>query len=239
MRKIIFILCASFICLSCFADNSSERKIKSAFKNYVSTHFDDPKNFEEIVSIDSCDTISIKGVQSLLKELKQTYYSLNKTNRKQSDQISKALKNPKLHGLTHRNPIFKEAMYKHLDLLNEAMSLGSDDISAILNGVGETLRSRYNKFMMLKGKTFLQYKITARVIEKGEKHLKTYYAVSDTLFNNIEIRNEGVQTEEILGTDDFTEFSDIYDKYMARIKNFKKLIECNKTILDIIKKEIK
>lgn len=237
MKNIIFILCASMCLISCVDQN--KRKVKAAFKDYVSTHFDGSKNLDEIVSVDSCDTITIKEAQSLLKELKQTYDSINKINRKQSDQISKSWENPKLHGLTHRNPFFKEVMYKSLDLSKEAISLGSDDISAILNGFGETLRSRYNKFMTLKGKTFLQYKITARVTEKGKKHLKTYYAVSDTLFNNIEIRKEGVQTDEILSIDDFINFSEISEEYIARIKNAKKLIECNKTILDIIKKEIK
>lgn len=219
--------------------NSNERKIKSAFKDYVSAHFDDPKNLDEIVSIDSCDTISIKGVQSLLKELKHAYDSINNIDRKQSNQISKSLDNPKVRGLIHRNPFLKEAMYKSLDLSNERMSLNSGDISKFLYGGGEILDNRYDKFIRLKSKTFIQYKIIARIIEKGEKQLKTYYAVSDTLFNNIEIRNKGVQTEEVLSDDNFMEFSDISDEYMARIKNAKELVECQKTILDIIKKEIK
>lgn len=238
MKKLLFILlCASICLISC--GNSNERKIKSAFKDYVSTHFDDPKNLDEIVSVDSCDTISIKGVQSLLKELKHTYDSINNIKRKQSNQISKSLDNPKVRGLIHRNPFLKEAMYKYYDLLNDRMSLNSGDISTFLYGGGKILDSRYDDFMILKSKTFIQYKITARVTEKREKQLKTYYAVSDTLFNNIEIRNEGVQTKEILSDDNFMEFSDISDEYMARIKNAKELVECQKTILDIIKKEIK
>lgn len=236
MKKLLFILlCASICLISC--GSSNERKIKSAFKDYVSTHFDDPKNLDEIVSIDSCDTISIKGVQSLLKELKHTYDSINNINRKQSNQISKSLDNPKVRGLIHRNPFLKEAMYKYLDLSNDRMSLNSGDISIALYGGGKILDSRYDKFMMLKSKTFIQYKIIARVTEKGEKQLKTYYAVSDTLFNNIEIRNEGVQIKKILSDDNFMEFSNISDEYMARIKNAKELVECQKTILDIIKKK--
>lgn len=236
MGKIFFILGVSICLISC--GNSNERKIKSAFNDYVSTHFDDPKRLDEIVSIDSCDTISIKEIQSLLKDIKHTYDSIDNIVRKQEEQISKALDNPKLHGLTHRNPIFKEAMYKHQEMSMEKLSFMSSDISPLLYGAGVKLSDRYKDFMKIKGKTFIQYKIKARVLEKGEKQLKVYYAVSDTLLNNIEIRNKGVQTGEILSADDLIEFSEISDEYMSRAKNAKELDECGKVILNIIKKEV-
>ncbi|PTL34637.1 hypothetical protein C7120_09050 [Prevotella sp. oral taxon 376] len=236
MRKIFLILSATIFLISC--GSSYERKVKAAFKSYVSTHFDNPKDLKEIVAIDSCDTISIKEVQDLLKSTKTTYDSINKVVKERAEKISKSLKNPKLRGLTHRNPYFNEAIHKYNEASMERLSLTSSDLSWALYDIGKPLEDRYKDFMSKRGKTYVQCKIHVRVAREEKDRMVTYYAISDTLLNNIEIRSKGIGTEEVLGADNLIDFSEISDEYLSRIKNAKELDEYGKIVLNIINREI-
>lgn len=67
MNKIILFFVLIGVCTtSC--QQSEESRIKSEFKNYVKTDFDNPNDFEEIVSVRIKDTIDTKATRNIMME---------------------------------------------------------------------------------------------------------------------------------------------------------------------------
>ena len=83
------IIVSCFICAaltSCSNYTPDERRVKTAFMDYVKNDFDDPKSLKEIVSIEPSDTVSL---QEFIAKV-QSSFAIDEQLYKTSDSISKA-----------------------------------------------------------------------------------------------------------------------------------------------------
>lgn len=215
MKKITIIAICTIaaIIISC-KNQSSEDKIKVAFKEYVKTDFGDPANFLEITNILVVDTFSTANIKKLLKAQKaaKEYYSSLK------DSIDNLLRFKENYNelvaiaRAHRSaiaPLHQKYINKLDDYINNHPEID--------------IFSEYEELINSPDTTTYIYDLKCRVIQNGEKIIKNYSAQVSPDFSIIKIK-EG----ELLTTD--MADPDILDKADIISKAYGRLIELEKDI---------
>lgn len=237
MRK--FFVCLIFVCalLAISSCSSNEGKVKTVFKDYVESNFNDPNDLVEIVSVDSCDTISSKDMKSLLKEAKHKYDSIRIEFNKVSNQIT-SFPHGTISSLGRDNPNFMDACMEYGDDMTSCVE-NDETLSGLLIGVlgggGGTPAKRYDKAMHIKDNAILQYTIKARIKENGKVKLKTYYAICDTTMKNIKISLKKAAIRDVMSISEAEEMSDLISMYANSYSNYATAVEEGKTIITYIK----
>lgn len=241
MRKIF--VCLIFVCalLAISSCSSNEGKVKTVFKDYVESNFNDPNDLVEIVSVDSCDTISSKDMKSLLKEAKHKYDSIKVEFRKVSENIT-SIPAGTIRDLGYENPDFMDVCTTYRTDLEK--SIENDGTFALLlanaleGGEPENITlpsKRYEKIMSTKDNIVYQYTIKARVKDNGSVKLKKYYAICDTTLTNIKISQRKTTIGDLMGKSDAEETIDLTSMYAESYTSYAVVVEEGKTILSYIR----
>lgn len=177
MKKYIGFI--AIIILSLFAcTQTKEDKIKTEFKKYVSSNFDDPNSLKEIVNIEQIDTVSYESIRESVVALhaidslaivcdsiekEQSTIILGKIR---AHQYSSYYKND-LRNLTMRKIELSREMIAWLDDYGNSLHIMSDSLDRTLK--------------KLEGLCVFQYRIKTRVKEDKDLKLKDYYALEDSI----------------------------------------------------------
>lgn len=177
MKKYIGFI--AIIILSLFAcTQTKEDKIKTEFKKYVSSNFDDPNSLKEIVNIEQIDTVSYESIRESVVALhaidslaivcdsiekEQSTIILSKIR---AHQYSSYYKND-LRNLTMRKIELSREMIAWLDDYGNSLHIMSDSLDRTLKN--------------LEGLCVFQYRIKTRVKEDKDLKLKDYYALEDSI----------------------------------------------------------
>lgn len=217
MKKLFFYVTMLMFTVSIVSCSSDESKVKSAFKDYVQSNFNNPKDLVEIITVDSCDTVGFSTVTASLKDVKHMYDSIKAEDEKINQRVNAMLKDEsKLHSLYRENHSFFEThkayAQKSLELMQENGSYGK-----VMEAMGgehtDGPDDIYAKVMKAKGSTFIQWTIKARVNVKGNPLLQTYYAICDTTMSTIRISKKKVQTTDIMDEAIANQIMDLVQTY--------------------------
>lgn len=211
--------------------------MKSAFKDYVQSNFNDPNDLVEIASANSCDTITSKDMKSLLKEAKHKYDSIRDEFNKVSGQIT-SFPHGTISSLGRDNPNFMDACMEYREDMVSCVE-NDETLSALLIGVlgggGDTPAKRYNKAMSAKDNTILQYTIKARIKENGNVKLKTFYAICDTTMKNIKVSLKKAAIRDVMNITEAEEMNDLISMYANSYSNYAVAVDEGKAIITYIK----
>ena len=130
MRKTFGCFLCAIALLFVSSCSSNEGKVKTVFKDYVESNFNDPNDLVEIVSVDSCDTISSKDMKLLLKEAKHKYDSIKVEFRKVSENIT-SIPAGTIRDLGYENPDFMDVCTTYRSDLEK--SIENDGTFALLS----------------------------------------------------------------------------------------------------------
>lgn len=185
MKKSIYylpILLLVFITSSCTP--SKEDVIKSAFKNYVASNFDDPKSLKEIVEINSLDTITHNSFKTIVTSFDEMDKLLDET-----DSIIK-IKNHELDSfLVVNNSRYRG--YKR-DQIGSVLSDGLFELQRQSRWFKDEYptkeRLRIELDSLLNNLTNIvinSYEIKTRINNNGSLKLQSYYAIEDNIRNEM------------------------------------------------------
>lgn len=221
MKKIIYLLFALFA-MGC--SQSNEDKIKLAFSDYVRETFDNPSEFEEIVTIDSLDTIStiqIKENQRILFKLRKGFFEYCDTT---TDLIFKYCQDeryaPQIRYISELE-----------ELLREGLNLAMLEREFMIDGINfRQAEKDLEEIMSLKDTIFYQQRLTYRI--KTNEELKTCYIYSDTLYDNIQFMNSKIKAHDV--GDVIKEIDKFEETYGSFFKLFELKAENNRKTLSIL-----
>lgn len=237
MKKLLLLAALSIMAIVVASCSSGESKVRSAFKDYVRTNFNDPGDLVEVVSVDSCDTISIDILKKLLVEAKQLSDSSRKAYRDIADKIGAIPKTKIREAMTSGR--FHHAYSEYArDQINTVMS--DENLASLVTDVmgGEHTSSpdeRYEKAMEARGNTLIQYTIKARVKVNGEPAIQTYYAACDTTLSTIRISKKRVQVSDIMDESVAQEISDLTGYYSEYAVKYGTVAQEGKELYNYIK----
>lgn len=238
MKKLFFYVTMLMLAVSIVSCSSDKSKVKSAFKDYVQTNFDNPKDLIEVVAVDSCDTVGIKQLKESLVEAKQMYDSLKKENKELSHKVT-SIPQDKLHKLWGEDPSFLSAYKEYVMGSINAMQ-DDENLSSLLIDAfgGEHVASpdeRYKEAMKAKGNTMIQYTIKARINFKGKPTLRTYYAICDSTLSSIKIDTKKVQVSDVMEQSVANEIADLISTYSNNAVTLGTQNEAAKEIINYVK----
>ena len=229
MKKLFYLInfvCSILLLASC--SQSKEETIIAAFRDYVQKSFDDPSKMKEVVSIDSCDTISTKELKKIVSDMQKMSDSLFNAKRDIADKVSKALEQQTKYIEYANDELFKAAYDQYYNSIEEIANTFSADIYATQYNVGETIKKKYNRIQEAKDTSLIQYQIKCRIEENAELKLKTYYAISDLKEKEFRISNHPLQIAE-LGLSKFVEdcafLTNTYSKRIQYRKEYNEALE--------------
>lgn len=236
MRKTFVGLLCAIALLVISSCSSNESRVKSAFKDYVQSNFNNPNDLVEIASVDSCDTITSKDLKSLLKEAKHKYDSIRDEFNKVSGQIT-SFPHGTISSLGRDNPNFMDACMEYREDMVSCVE-NDETLSALLIGAlggGDTPAKRYDKAMSAKDNTILQYTIKARIKENGNVKLKTFYAICDTTMKNIKVSLKKAAIRDVMNISEAEEMNDLISMYANSYSNYAVAVDEGKAIITYIK----
>ena len=226
MRKIFYLFVVLCV-ISC--TQSNEDKIKVAFKEYAISNFDDPSQLEEIVSIDSLDTISTIEVKKQFSELME----IRKRTKKLTDSI-RAINNKFFNDKSLVPRIVSNYNFK--DLLSKSIEWSEYEIYLLDHNISmEAAEKDWKDILSHKDTVFYQNRLKYRIKNNGELKLKTYYVYSDTLYNKINFKETKLKAYEI--SDIFKEIDDLNDKYHNLFEMNQQRGEIEIKILTLLRRE--
>ena len=220
MKKLI---CLFFALLIISCSQSNEDKIRSAFKEHVKTSFDDPSKFEEIVSIDSLDTIStieIKKQYSDIMELRKQNYAMCDSF---TTLIFKYTKDESIRPQLRKMDEFRDLYYNSIELqkyLVETMYKGLSLPAA---------EEDWKEILTHKDTVMYNQRITYRIKTNDGLKINSCYVYSDTLYNKIVFKDTKMKAYEV--SDIFREIDDLDEKYGILFNIYEKIIEVDSQIL--------
>lgn len=220
MKKLI---CLFFALLIISCSQSNEDKIRSAFKEHVKTSFDDPSKFEEIVSIDSLDTIStieIKKQYSDIMELRKQKYAMCDSF---TTLIFKYTKDESIRPQLRKMDEFRALYYKTIELqkyLVETMYKGLSLPAA---------EEDWKEILAHKDTVMYSQRISYRIKTNDGLKINSCYVYSDTLYNKIVFKDTRMKAYEV--SDIFREIDDLDEKYGILFNIYEKIIEVDSQIL--------
>ena len=226
MRKIIYLFVALFA-IGC--SQSKEDKIKLAFKDYVKANFDDPSKFEEVVSIDSLDTISTRKFKDrgneMFKIRKDFFEFCDSTDSIILMYFHDSRYLPKLRNISGLKDLFKDKIELHelyMDVLKKDLSFpqAEEDLEKILS---------------LKDTIFYQQRLSYRIKTSEGLKLKTCYVYADTLFNNIQFKDSKIKAYDT--SDVIKGLMEFDETYGPLFRLFELKLDNNREILSLLEGE--
>lgn len=226
MKKLVYLFIALFA-IGC--SQSNEDKVKTAFKEYVKSNFDDPSTFKEIVSIDSLDTIStIK-----FKVMERDMFNIRKDLVEYCDSTDSLIMKyfhdkrfqPKLRHINGLKELFKDKLELqeiYIDVLAKNLSFlrAEEDLEEI---------------MSLKDTIFYQQRLTYRVKTTEGLKIKSCYVYTDTLYNDIQFKESKIRAYDV--GDVIREIDNFDEKYGPLFRLFELKIENERKILSLLERE--
>ena len=231
MKKCLFLsVMILFILFSC--TQTKEDKIRSEFKIYVSSNFDDPNSLKEILSIEPIDTITYESIRNGVIALHGIDSLTNSSDTIEKEQSEIILSKIRAHKY---NPYYKEELMsmvlRKVELSRASISWIDDYGFALLNAMSDSTDNSLNR---LKGLNICQYKLKARIKEKDGLKLREYYALEDSVgfrfFDNKPTFNDYSE-----GTAEFYKVAREYEDIMTIRKNIiNEKLEVNQKMLRIL-----
>jgi len=220
MKHLIYIFFALLI-ISC--SQSNEDKIRAAFKEHVKTSFDDPSKFEEIVSIDSLDTIStieIKKQYSDIMELRKQNYAMCDSF---STLILKYIKDESIRPQLRKMDGIRSLYYKKIELQNYLVETMYKGLSL------PAAEEDWKEILTHKDTVMYNQRITYRIKTNDGLKMNTCYAYSDTLYNKIVFKDTRMKAYDV--SDILREIDDLDEKYGILFNIYEKKIEVDSQLL--------
>lgn len=227
-KKYLLILFISLI-VACSSTNTKEEKIKSAFKHYVQTNFDDPESFIEITKVDSESVLSTVKLKKMLRIQKEALDSLDRYEEQLNNQFPISLENIKLMDSQYgpNSKEIRKLLQLRIEIANEGLELIDNAFEKLPDNMD--LSDEKDTIIYIN-------KIMCRLSINGEKKLSTFYATSDSTFSNIIIYEKKPTLEEI-GVQDFYNKCDIIrNYYIAKYSNQKQFLNTQKKIMILVNK---
>ena len=220
MKKLLYFIVV-ISAISC--TQSNEDKIKTAFLEYAQKSLDDPSQFEEIVSVDSLDTISTieyKKIQQRIFDIYKEYTyisdSLYNISQKYIDDKQCSSRFIYITGL-------KETWGDIIRLLGYDMELSDNNISF------DVAEKDLQELMQMKDTIFYSSRLTYRIRTNEGLKLRTCYVYYDSLQNNIQFREKRIGAYEFSDVpkeiDEFNErYHDLFEVTKLRAESEKKML---------------
>ncbi len=227
MKKLVYLLLA-FMAISC--SQSNEDRIKAAFMEYAKNNLDDPSQLDEIVSIDSLDTISSFIFKEAIRIKHEVY--------KMEDSICDSLDS--IIHLYFRDEKYKPKLrYIHglRDAFGESLEIQSYLID-VLDNLYDHPDSALKKIMAHKDTVIYEQKLTYRLKQKDGLKLHSCYVYSDTLYNNIIFSKTHLRTEDSPFVDLIQQAEDYKEQFEPLFMTISMKEKSNRKILGLLEREL-
>lgn len=178
MKKYIGFI--AIIYLSFFAcTQTKEDKIRTEFKNYVSSNFDDPRNLKEIVSVEQIDTITYESIRNGVIALHAIDSLTNSSDSIEKEQSAIILSKIRTHQYqSYYKDDLKDLIMQQAELSRDMMAWIDDYGFAMLHTMSDSMDNSLN---LLKGLNIYQYRIKTRIKDGDDLKLRDYYALEDSV----------------------------------------------------------
>lgn len=219
MRKTFVGLLCAIALLAIYSCSSDESRVKSVFKDYVQSNFDDPNDLLEIVSVKATDTLSESNIFQELTIKKDGCEKL----KKECDEI--CLKFGSLPESEFDKALSfddGDTYYRYNEL---GINLKDDDL--------KSLRKRYEELVKHKisSSKKILFEIKVRMKEDNKKKLDFFYAVCDTTLRNIQIREYAPSSCELF-RGDVQKGQELMDEYISLSESYAEEIRLAKSLIE-------
>ena len=216
MKSIEFCVIVLLAFSSCI--QSKEDEVSKEFKNYVNSNFDNPKNLEEIVSVEQIDSINFEQFCKVVNNLHKLASLADTCRRIEEDQTSNIIAKIK----AHKYASFYSDDVRFWLIYNVKLT---DELISCMTNYGDKEKnlsdSIDNLLLRLDGLSILQFKIKVRVKERGILKLKNYYALEDST---------GFRFFDSVPT--FNDYSERTAVFYKVAKEYEDIIQMRQNILD-------
>lgn len=226
MKKLLYLIVV-ISAISCTQTN--EDKIKTAFQEYAQKNFDDPSQLEEIVSIDSLDTISTVEYKKTQKEIVDMVIQFSIIGDSLRDIRTKYFDDEKCRSRFSYIDGFKALLYDYAGIQGYYVDLLDKNISI------DEAEKDMQKLMLMKDTIFYSSRLTYRIKTNEGMKLKTCYVYYDTLQNNIQFRNKRIGAYEF--SDIPKEIDDFNERYYDLFKVIRLKAESENKLLLLLRRE--
>jgi len=191
---------------ACTQTQTKEDKIKVAFDDYAYQNFDDPSTVEEIVSIDSLDTISTAVLKQLIMDIYAENKELQNLCSTKDSLVQLYISDDRYKYMVFIKGM-RSALYTHIQLLEQ-------DNELIMNGVTfEAAEDDLEEIKNIPDTIFYEQRLSYRIKTKDGLKLERCYVYSDTSYNHIQISSNRIKASDRPIEDLYNKINEFQLKY--------------------------